>query len=341
MLFLNLCKLQGCHLAVGTYRGHVQIWDVTKTTCLRSLNGHIARVGALAWNVDLLASGSRDRYILLRDTRASASTGGGPGSSMVTTPHHTTSSAVSTSIDEPMTPRLEHFARNNNLLPTEPMVDTGDVIMEEDEEDEEDYAPRTAYQPANNGSSPVLGGHTEDFVAARTAGYSSHWDVPFSPLSSTNTTANTPAQLTPHPDIGVDRSIPGVVRVLKDHRQEVSEAPHSVCLFGDNRSSIDVICCYQSCLCHTSIGTQSRDCCHRNQRCLRVYHDAINHYGHLGCTKCFFHSELDCHVYKNFKNKDRIVRLTANFVVRGSNYAGCFLIYRTNASPKIRSTLKS
>lgn len=33
------------------------------------LQGHIARVGALAWNGDMLSSGSRDRHIRQRDTR--------------------------------------------------------------------------------------------------------------------------------------------------------------------------------------------------------------------------------------------------------------------------------
>lgn len=33
------------------------------------MNGHSARVGALAWNGDILSSGSRDRLIMQRDTR--------------------------------------------------------------------------------------------------------------------------------------------------------------------------------------------------------------------------------------------------------------------------------
>lgn len=33
------------------------------------LEGHSARVGALAWNGDILSSGSRDRLILQRDIR--------------------------------------------------------------------------------------------------------------------------------------------------------------------------------------------------------------------------------------------------------------------------------
>ena len=44
------------YIAVGTFKGDVQIWDA-------------ARVGALAWNHELLCSGSRDRNVFLRDIR--------------------------------------------------------------------------------------------------------------------------------------------------------------------------------------------------------------------------------------------------------------------------------
>lgn len=74
---LLLRLLQGTSLAVATYRGRVHIWDVAANRCLRRLEGHVARVGALAWNGDLLASGSRDRQILLRDIRATPTSGGG------------------------------------------------------------------------------------------------------------------------------------------------------------------------------------------------------------------------------------------------------------------------
>jgi len=60
---------RGNLIAVGTHKGFTQIWDVTANKKLSTLSGHHARVGALAWNGDLLASGSRDRMILLRDTR--------------------------------------------------------------------------------------------------------------------------------------------------------------------------------------------------------------------------------------------------------------------------------
>ena len=42
----------------------MQVWDVTANKKVNTLEGHSARVGALAWNGDLLSSGSRDRLIL-------------------------------------------------------------------------------------------------------------------------------------------------------------------------------------------------------------------------------------------------------------------------------------
>lgn len=60
---------RGHLVSVGTHRGTVQVWDVTAGKRIHTLEGHSARVGALAWNGDLLASGSRDRLILQRDIR--------------------------------------------------------------------------------------------------------------------------------------------------------------------------------------------------------------------------------------------------------------------------------
>ena len=56
-------------MAVGTHHGYVQVWDVTANKKINTLEGHSARVGALAWNGDMLSSGSRDRMILQRDIR--------------------------------------------------------------------------------------------------------------------------------------------------------------------------------------------------------------------------------------------------------------------------------
>jgi len=36
---------------------------------IRILNGHRARVGAMSWLQNLLASGSRDKRIIIRDLR--------------------------------------------------------------------------------------------------------------------------------------------------------------------------------------------------------------------------------------------------------------------------------
>ncbi|ERL87230.1 hypothetical protein D910_04628, partial [Dendroctonus ponderosae] len=84
---------RGNLVAVGTHNGYVtvslliddlkkprsrvlnlgflllQVWDVTVNKQVNKLMGHSARVGALAWNGDVLSSGSRDRMILQRDTR--------------------------------------------------------------------------------------------------------------------------------------------------------------------------------------------------------------------------------------------------------------------------------
>lgn len=60
---------RGTHLAVGTNKGEVQIWDVVKCEKIRTMCGHAARVGTMSWNGPTLATGSRDRLIYLRDVR--------------------------------------------------------------------------------------------------------------------------------------------------------------------------------------------------------------------------------------------------------------------------------
>lgn len=60
---------RGSHVSIGTNKGLVQIWDAEKCRRLRTMTGHTARVGALAWNDHILTSGSRDRLIYHRDVR--------------------------------------------------------------------------------------------------------------------------------------------------------------------------------------------------------------------------------------------------------------------------------
>lgn len=65
---------RGNLVAVGTHHGQVQVWDVTAGKQVNNLQGHAARVGALAWNNEVLSSGSRDRSILQRDVRTPETT---------------------------------------------------------------------------------------------------------------------------------------------------------------------------------------------------------------------------------------------------------------------------
>ena len=61
---------RGTHLAVGTNSGETQIWDTTHCRQVRSLTGHMSRVGAVAWNGSYVSTGSRDHSILQRDLRS-------------------------------------------------------------------------------------------------------------------------------------------------------------------------------------------------------------------------------------------------------------------------------
>jgi cell division cycle 20-like protein 1 (cofactor of APC complex) len=51
-------------------RGEVLLWDINMNKQLRKMGGHELRVGAMAWNSNILATGSRDKTILQRDIRA-------------------------------------------------------------------------------------------------------------------------------------------------------------------------------------------------------------------------------------------------------------------------------
>jgi cell division cycle 20, cofactor of APC complex len=59
----------GAHLAVGTSSGTTQLWDVHVGKQLRLMDGHVDRVGALAWNRHVLSTGSRDTTVVQHDVR--------------------------------------------------------------------------------------------------------------------------------------------------------------------------------------------------------------------------------------------------------------------------------
>lgn len=63
----------GQYLAIGDSLGVITIYDTNKEKLLMKIDAHKQRIGSLAWNGILLASGSRDKQIHIRDTRSMAS----------------------------------------------------------------------------------------------------------------------------------------------------------------------------------------------------------------------------------------------------------------------------
>ena len=59
----------GVCIALGLNNGEIELWDIEKKKKIRSLNGHIERVGTLTWNGYNLYSGSKDTNILSHDVR--------------------------------------------------------------------------------------------------------------------------------------------------------------------------------------------------------------------------------------------------------------------------------
>ena len=60
----------GNFISIGTHKGNVEIWDVNSWKLVRDFEGHQHRVGTIAWGSSCIATGSRDKTILLRDLRA-------------------------------------------------------------------------------------------------------------------------------------------------------------------------------------------------------------------------------------------------------------------------------
>ncbi len=62
----------GSTLALGASDSSVQIWDASEKRRLRTMNGHSARVSALAWNDHVLSSGGADTKITNHDVRVAS-----------------------------------------------------------------------------------------------------------------------------------------------------------------------------------------------------------------------------------------------------------------------------
>jgi len=58
------------YLAIGTNEGPVQLWDSEAMKKIRTMRGHAARVGSLAWTQHILSSGGRDSVIIQHDLRS-------------------------------------------------------------------------------------------------------------------------------------------------------------------------------------------------------------------------------------------------------------------------------
>lgn len=60
---------EGTFLAIGTSINKTQIWDISRSKQVRSMDGHSGRISSLSWNGSLLSSGSRDSTIVHHDVR--------------------------------------------------------------------------------------------------------------------------------------------------------------------------------------------------------------------------------------------------------------------------------
>ncbi|XP_050383328.1 cell division cycle 20.2, cofactor of APC complex-like [Argentina anserina] len=59
----------GRHIALGLNSSCVELWDTISLKLLRKLKGHHECVGSLAWNKEILTTGSRDGNIINNDVR--------------------------------------------------------------------------------------------------------------------------------------------------------------------------------------------------------------------------------------------------------------------------------
>ncbi|KAL5137812.1 Cell division cycle 20.1, cofactor of APC complex [Glycine soja] len=58
------------YLAIGFMNSKLQLWDAETSKPIRILQGHGHRIATIAWNGQILTSGSHDKYIINHDVRA-------------------------------------------------------------------------------------------------------------------------------------------------------------------------------------------------------------------------------------------------------------------------------
>jgi cell division cycle protein 20 (cofactor of APC complex) len=63
----------GTTLAIGTTSAEVQLWDISRSKKLRTLQGHSSDITALSWNKFILSTGSKDTQIINHDVRRAKS----------------------------------------------------------------------------------------------------------------------------------------------------------------------------------------------------------------------------------------------------------------------------
>lgn len=62
-------SVKGPIFSLGTNNGELHLWDLNKMKRVRVMEGHDDRIASIAWNNEIVSTGSRDKTILHRDPR--------------------------------------------------------------------------------------------------------------------------------------------------------------------------------------------------------------------------------------------------------------------------------
>lgn len=57
------------HVSVGLRSGYIDLWDISQSCSISRYKNHSQRVSVIDWKENIITSGSRDRFIVLRDIR--------------------------------------------------------------------------------------------------------------------------------------------------------------------------------------------------------------------------------------------------------------------------------